>query len=78
MLSGGKVFATTTDAAPSISNSKISNPIKANSIKEVIFLVVDIMVYVGTAFAILAIIYVGFKFVLAQGKPDDITEAKIN
>ncbi len=85
MMSGGLVFAqvngTSTDgaSAPSNSNntlSKISNPLKANSIKEVIFLLVDVMIYVGTALAILAIIYVGFKFVLAQGKPDDITEAK--
>ncbi len=56
--------------------SKLQNPLKVDSIEAVILLVVDIMVYVGVSFAILAMIFVGFKFVTAQGKPDEITKAK--
>lgn len=55
---------------------KLQNPLKVTSIKEVIFLAVNIMVYIGVSFAILAIIFVGFKFVMAQGKPEEISKAK--
>ncbi len=34
------------------------------------------MIYLGISFAILAIIWVGFKFVLAQGNPEKIKEAR--
>lgn len=55
--------------------SKIENPLKVDNIRDVIFLAVDIAIYVGSAFAVLAIIFVGFKFVMAQGKPDEIKKA---
>jgi hypothetical protein len=57
-------------------STKLENPLKVKSIEGVILLAVDIMIYVGVAFAILAIIFVGLKFVLAQGRPDEITKAK--
>src|SRR3989344_6048325 len=47
----------------------LKNPLNATSVKDVI--------YIGVAFAILAIIFVGFKFVLAQGKPEAIKEAQM-
>ena len=56
--------------------TKIGNPLKVNSIKDVIFLAVDLAIWVGTAFAVLAIIFVGFKFVFAQGKEKELSEAK--
>jgi hypothetical protein len=55
---------------------KITNPLNAKSIQEVILLAVDIAIYVGTAFAILAIIFVGFKFVEARGNDTKLKEAK--
>lgn len=55
---------------------KLQNPLRANSVSEVIFLAVDLAVYIGVAFATLAIIFVGFKFVMAQGDPKAISEAK--
>lgn len=55
---------------------KLQNPLKVNSIGAVIILAVDIMIYVGISFAILAIIFVGFKFVMAQGNPTEISKAK--
>lgn len=57
--------------------TKLQNPLKAESIQEVIYLAVDIAIYVGVAFSILAIIFIGFKFVFAQGKPDAIKEAQL-
>ena len=56
--------------------TKLRNPIKADSIEEVILLIVDIMVYLGVALAILSIIWVGFLFVLAQGNPKKIEDAR--
>lgn len=57
-------------------SAKLQNPLKVNSIEAVILLAVDIMIYVGVSFAILALIFVGFKFVMAQGKPEEINKAK--
>jgi hypothetical protein len=54
----------------------LQNPLKANSIREVIFLAVDIAIYIGTIFAVLAIIFVGFKFVAAQGNETKLKDAK--
>lgn len=65
---------TTTDTT---SLKKLENPLKVNSIQGVIYLAVDLAIYVGVIFAILAIIFIGFKFVMAQGKPDEIKEAKM-
>jgi len=78
--STGNIPAGSTGGSANNSNSsfsKISNPLKVGSIRDVIFLLVDIAVYLGGAFAVLAIIYVGFEFVLAQGKPEKIKEAKM-
>ena len=69
---GGNNAPTTNTPAP----SKLQNPLKVNSIGAVIILAVDIMIYVGISFAILAIIFVGFKFVMAQGNPTEISKAK--
>jgi hypothetical protein len=55
---------------------KLQNPLRANNVREVIFLAVDIMMFLGVCFAILAIIWVGFKFIMAQGDPKAISEAK--
>lgn len=55
---------------------KLQNPLNVESIEEVIYLAIDILIYVGVAFAIIAIIYTGFKFVWAQGNPKEIEEAK--
>ena len=55
---------------------KLQNPLKVSSVEGVIFLAVDIAIYIGVAFAILAIIWVGFKFVLAQGNSEKLKEAR--
>ncbi len=57
--------------------TKLQNPLNANSVQEVLLLAADIAIYIGVSFAILAIIFVGFKFVLAQGNSDKLKEAKM-
>lgn len=69
----GSTNGTTQSSQPA---QKLQNPLKVNSIGAVIILAVDIMIYVGISFAILAIIFVGFKFVMAQGNPTEISKAK--
>ncbi len=56
--------------------STLQNPIKVKNIRDAIFLAVDIAIYIGIIFATLAIIYVGLKFILAQGKPEEISDLK--
>ncbi len=62
--------------APAKIYTPLQNPLKAKSVEGVIFLAVDIAIYIGTAFAILAIIYAGFKMIMAQGNSDAIKEAR--
>ena len=54
----------------------ISNPIKATSIQALIDAVLTIIIAVGTPIAILFLIFSGFKFVMARGKPDGIKDAR--
>lgn len=54
----------------------LQNPIKVKNIQDAIFLTVDIAIYIGIIFATLAIIYVGFKFIMAQGKSEEISDLK--
>ncbi len=63
----------TTPSQPLI---KLQNPLRVDSIEEVIYLGIDILIYIGVAFAVFAIIFTGFKFVWAQGNPKEIDEAK--
>jgi len=55
---------------------KIENPIAVKSITDFISKILDIVVTIGTPIAVLAIIYSGFLFVKAQGKPEEINRAK--
>ncbi len=70
-------IATSSTYTPNAVSTKLENPLKAESIRDVIFLIVDLAIWLGTAFAILAIIFVGFKFIYAQGKPEEIKDAKM-
>ncbi len=55
---------------------KLQNPLKVDSVEEVIYLGIDILIYIGILYAVFAIIFTGFKFVLAQGNPKEIEDAK--
>lgn len=53
-------------------STKLQNPLKVDSIEGVILLAANIAIYIGVALAILVIIFIGFRYVLAQGKPEEI------
>jgi len=55
---------------------KLKNPIKADSFQELVEAILKVVVTIGTPIAILAIIYSGFLFVKARGKPEDLVAAR--
>ena len=59
-------------------NTKILNPLgnNINDIPSFIKAIINIVLIVGIPIVVLAIIYVGFLFVKAQGNPEEITKAK--
>ncbi len=54
----------------------LSNPLKANSVTELLFSVVDMAMFIGMIVAVLMFIWIGFKFVMAQGNDKALSEAK--
>jgi len=56
--------------------TKLENPIEAESFQELVEAVLEVAIAIGTPIAILAIIYCGFLFVKARGKPEDLKTAK--
>jgi len=61
-----------------IINSGIDNPLKPeiDSIPKFIKAIIEVVLIVAVPIVVLAVIYVGFLFVKAQGKPEEITKAK--
>ena len=55
---------------------KLDNPIKAESFEALVTAILEVVVAIGTPIAILAIIYSGFLFVKAQGKPEALKTAR--
>ncbi len=55
---------------------RLDNPIAVNSIPEFVEKVLRIVLKIGTPIVALAIIYTGYLFIAAQGKPEEITKAK--
>ena len=68
VVSGGLVHAQSTG---------LTNPLAVDSIAGLIQKFVEIFSYFMVILAVLAFIWVGFQFVLAQGKPDKLKELKI-
>ena len=57
-------------------DGKICNPISTNTIQEFIRVLLEGMLKIGIPLVALAVIYCGFLFVQARGKPEEITKAK--
>ena len=55
---------------------KIKNPLQVEDVSAVISKVVDWLIQIGAVAVVLAIVYAGFLFVAAQGKPEEINKAK--
>jgi len=54
----------------------LQNPIESKNVQEILYLAVDLAVFIGTIIAVLMFIWIGFKFVLAQGDPAGLQKAK--
>jgi len=52
------------------------NPIKANSLTQLINDLFDAIIQIGYVFVVFALIFAGFKFVVARGNPEKLSEAK--
>lgn len=59
-----------------VAHAKLENPIKFDSISGLLAEILDIVAQVALPIVVLAIIYTGFLFVKAQGKPEELNKAK--
>ncbi|MEI6057672.1 MAG: TrbC/VirB2 family protein [bacterium] len=81
-VSAGAIITTSLALVPAIALAAdaagvLPNPLKnVSSISDLLYLIADILTYIGAILAVLALIWVGFKFVAAQGKPDKLTTAR--
>lgn len=67
----------TGDVDAAAKGQTLVNPLKGiNSLPELLKAVLDAVVYLGGIVLTIAIIWVGFKFVLAQGKEEKLREAR--
>ncbi len=60
----------------STSQGKIINPIKVDTVNGFIKILLEGVLKVGIPVVALAVIYCGFLFVSARGKPEELTKAK--
>ncbi len=54
----------------------LCNPLKVNSIQELLVAVLGYLVQVGTVIIVLMMVYIGFEFVLARGNPTKLQKAR--
>lgn len=57
------------------SGTGLQNPLKADNLDQLVSQGMDIVIYLGAIIAVLAIIWVGFMYVRAMGKPEKIKDA---
>ncbi len=56
-------------------STKLANPLKVNTIQELLNLILQVVVTLAVPIIVLFIIYSGFLYVTAQGKPEAIKKA---
>lgn len=56
----------------------IKNPIEANDLSDVVAIIVRAVRMVAIPFIVLAFMWSGWKFIVAQGSPDKLSSAKKN
>lgn len=65
------------DTTGSGSSVTLLNPLKAGaSLSSLLTDILDFVIQIGVIVIILMVVYIGFKFVMAQGKPGEIEAAK--
>lgn len=57
---------------------KLKNPIKSDTLQEFAKMILEGIIKIGIPILVLAVIYSGFLFVTAQGKPAEIEQAQNN
>ncbi|MEN9390373.1 MAG: hypothetical protein RLZZ283_473 [Candidatus Parcubacteria bacterium] len=61
---------------PSVARAALNNPIAYNDIYSFLTALLELATYIAFPVIILFIVYVGFLFVAAQGKPEAIQKAQ--
>lgn len=72
---GTGVTGTTGTTGTGSGGIKLANPLKVNTIQELLNLILQVVVTLAVPIIVLFIIYSGFLYVTAQGKPDAIKKA---
>lgn len=54
----------------------LDNPLKVNSLTELLTTIADFLIFIGMILAVFMFIFIGFKFVWAQGSGEKISEAR--
>ncbi len=55
----------------------LHNPLKVTSLQQLMTAILGFVVRIGIIIVVLMIIYIGFKFVTSQGKPEEIQKARM-
>ncbi|MES2470726.1 MAG: TrbC/VirB2 family protein [Patescibacteria group bacterium] len=58
------------------SRAVLQNPLKSDSIEELMVDIVSVAIKIGVIIAFLALLWVGFQFIVAQGNSDKISDAR--
>jgi hypothetical protein len=78
--SGGAPVPDTSGGAPAKPPVKVipslQNPLQVNNVQELLAKVVDYAIFLGLIFATLMFVFIGFKFIMAQGDSKAISEAR--
>lgn len=61
---------------PSKQLPTLGNPLEADSISELLLTMADVIIFIGVILAVFAFIFIGFKFVWAQGDPAALKTAR--
>ncbi len=82
-LAGYGTFNTSGTANNSITssnpsgNSGLHNPLKVNSLQQLMTAILGFVVKIGTVVVVLMLVFVGFKFVTSQGNSTEIQKARM-
>jgi type IV secretory pathway VirB2 component (pilin) len=74
-LATNTTFEPTGSTPCSANSNAICNPLNSSDITALLTNLVDIAIPIGAIIAVIMFIYVGFKFIFAQGKPEKIKDA---
>jgi hypothetical protein len=75
--SGPAGYAAPQNSGP-VGKSELMNPLKVTNFCQLIKIVLDAILIIGMPIAVVFLVLVGFKFILAQGNPEKIHDAQKN